>query len=198
MSVLYHIGANAIRIWSKIVWRLEIEKQAPLPDGAFILCSNHQHAFDPLAMAMVTMRQVNYMAKKELFEGKFAWFFRGVGVYPVDRGNNDVQAVRHTLSLLKDGRIIGIFPEGTRSQDGKVNEFHPGAAMFALRSKAHLVPAGIYGTFRPFSKVRIVVGKELDLREYRKRRTNADDIDTVNQRLRQRISRLAELARDGT
>lgn len=195
MSWFYHIFALVIRIWCRIVWRLRIDKKAPLPDGALILCSNHQHACDPLAVATVTMRQVHYMAKKELFQGKFSWFFRAVGVYPVDRGNNDVKTVRYTLTLLKQGRVIGIFPEGTRSRNGMVNDFHEGAAMFALRSKAHLIPIGIYGTFKPFSRVRIVVGEELDVSAYRNRRIGSDTVSEVNGILHKRVRELADLAR---
>ncbi len=195
MTWLYRIGAPLVRLWSKIGWRLQIDMQAPLPNGPLILCCNHQHGLDPFALAMATKRQVHYMAKKELMYGFVGHLIRSLGAYPVDRENNDVHAVKHTLSLLKQDRVIGIFPEGTRSQDGEVHEFHSGAAMFALRTKAHLVPAGIYGTFRPFSKVRVVIGKELDLSAYGQRRADSNDIAKVNENLHQRVSELANLAR---
>jgi 1-acyl-sn-glycerol-3-phosphate acyltransferase len=76
-----------------------------------------------------------------------------------------------------------------------VHEFHSGAALFAMRTQAHLIPAGIFGSFKPFSKVKLVVGKALDLSEYHKKRTDATDIEKVNVILFQRIRELADAAR---
>ncbi len=197
MTWIYRLTQLISLPFYKIFWRFKVIWLAPLPEGPLVLCANHMHALDCVDLALITKRQVHYMAKKELTVKKdlTAWYLRNMGAYPVDRTGNDVPAMRHTLKLLKEGKIIGIFPEGHRYTDGTIHEFHPGAAMFALRSQAKLIPVGLYSTHRLFVKTRVVVGQEIDLSEYRQRRVDSDDIQHVNQLLHDRIEELARLAK---
>ena len=197
MTFIYRLTRLVALPFYKIFWRLKIIRLAPLPDGPLVLCGNHMHALDCVALALITKRQVHYMAKKELMlkKGPVAWYIRNMGAYPVDRTGNDVPAMRHTLKLLKDGKIIGIFPEGHRFTDGMIHEFHPGAAMFALRSEAKLIPVGLYSTHKLFVKTRVVVGQEIDLSEYKQKRVDSEDIKQVNAILHDRIEELAKQAK---
>jgi 1-acyl-sn-glycerol-3-phosphate acyltransferase len=194
MTWLYRIAYPPAWLLCRMLWRLKITKLAPLPEGPIVLCCNHLHAFDCVVLALITRRQVHYMGKKELMTGFIGKMLRALGAYPVDREGNDVKAIRHTLTLLKQGRIIGIFPEGHRSDDGRIQEFHPGAAMFALRVGAALVPVGVCATYRPFSRVRLVVGEAMDLSAYGGRRIESADIGEVTDRLRERVVALVEMA----
>ena len=194
---LYRIGWPVVWVFCKLVFRLKIIRQAPaLPDGAMVLCGNHLHALDPLPFSMITRRQIYYMSKKEVFQKRFlGWLVTQLGAYPVDREGNDIKSVRHTLSLLKKGGVIGIFPEGTRSKDGEVHAFHSGAAMFALRTGAALVPVGFCGTFKPFSKLVMIVGAPMDLSAYMAQKADNDTIAEVTQCLRARVMELVEQAK---
>lgn len=194
---LYRIGWPLVWVYCKVFFRLKIIRQTPsLPLGAMVLCGNHLHALDPLPFSMITHRQVYYMSKKEVFQKRFlGWLVTQLGAYPVDREGNDVKSMRHTLSLLKKGGVLGIFPEGTRSKDGQVHTFHPGAAMFALRTGAALIPVGFYGSFKPFSKLVMIVGTPMDLSEFAGQKPDNEMIAEVTQRLRARVIELMEQAK---
>ena len=85
-------------------------------EGAIILAGNHVHLYDQCNVIIATKRFITYMAKKEYFDNKaVAWFFKGVGCIPVDRGGDTKKSVESALDVLKNGNAIGIFPEGTRN-----------------------------------------------------------------------------------
>ena len=99
--------------------------------GSFLIVGNHVHLMDQCNVIIATKRHIHYLAKMEYFDsnnkvGKFAWFFRGSGCIPVDRTKKDTEAVDSALATLKDGNILGIFPEGTRNalKEERVKEIY--------------------------------------------------------------------------
>ena len=82
-------------------------------EGPIIIAGNHKHVYDQCLTVISTKRVINYMAKKEYFDGKLAWFFKAVGCIPVNREIKDSNATSAALDVLKNGGAIGIFPEGT-------------------------------------------------------------------------------------
>ena len=84
--------------------------------GALIVCANHKHVMDQCPILISPKRMVHYMAKKEYFDGKFAWFFKASGCIPVNRSIKDTDAKNRALNLLKAGYAVGLFPEGTRNK----------------------------------------------------------------------------------
>lgn len=113
--------------------------------GPVVLASNHDSLLDIPLIVIAAPRPVWFMAKRELFENRFgAWFFGALGGFSVNRGANDMRAVRAALAVLRRGRVLGMYPEGTRSRS--FLPFLPGAAWAALATGAPLVPAGISGT----------------------------------------------------
>lgn len=140
--------------------------------GAVILCANHQSLSDPIMMAVSQKRKIRFMAKKELFGvpllgGLIKW----LGGFPVDRGAGDLAAVRLSLSILKEGNVMGIFPQGTRTWKGG-KAFQSGAAMIALKSGAAVVPVYIDGRARLFRRVNLTFGAPMDLSAYAGRMTS--------------------------
>ncbi|MDF2903648.1 MAG: 1-acyl-sn-glycerol-3-phosphate acyltransferase [Bacillus sp. (in: firmicutes)] len=133
-----------------------------------LLCTNHIHAFDPPIVGINTPRPVLFMAKDELFSipilGKIISM---VGSFPVKRGLSDRDALRKGLSVLKEGHVLGLFPEGTRSQTGELGKGLAGAGFFALRSRAEVVPCAIIGPYKPFKRLKVVFGKPIDLEKAR-------------------------------
>jgi len=120
-------------------------------DGAILVCGNHKHLYDQCLSIVATKRFLRYMAKKEYFDGKFAWFFKWVGCIPVNRSIKDANAKEKALEHLEDGGAIGIFPEGTRNKTKDfLLPFKFGAVSMAKKTNAMLVPFGITGdyTFR--------------------------------------------------
>ena len=119
-----------------------------MPDtGGVILASNHISFVDPPAVGLCMSRQLQYMAKEQLFKTPLLGrWMRAVGSFSVRRGTADRRAIRQAIALLGEGRLICIFPEGTRSEDGKLQEPELGIGLIALKSRAPIVPAAIKGS----------------------------------------------------
>jgi 1-acyl-sn-glycerol-3-phosphate acyltransferase len=116
------------------------------------------------------------MAKEELFKvpalGKI---LPHLNAFPVKRGMSDREALRKGLGTLKEGKVLGLFPEGTRSKTGQLGKGLAGAGFFALRSEAHVVPCAIIGPYKPFSKLKVVYGKPIEMKELRDRKASAEE-----------------------
>ncbi|GAA0342473.1 1-acyl-sn-glycerol-3-phosphate acyltransferase [Actinoallomurus spadix] len=127
-----------------------------VPDGAAILASNHLSFCDSLFLPLMAPRKVVFIGKEEYFIGAglkgrlIAAFFRGVGTIPVDRrgGSDAADALDTALRVLGQGRLFGIYPEGTRSPDGRLYRGKTGVARLALASGAPVVPCALIGTDR--------------------------------------------------
>lgn len=130
------------------------EENIPASGGA-VLAANHLGALDPLVIASMISRKMTYPAKKELFEGRggvgprvVAWFMKAVDQVPLDRsgGQRSVTTMEPVLERLAEGGLVGIFPEGTRSADGRMYKARTGVARLALRAKVPVIPVGVVGT----------------------------------------------------
>jgi len=129
-----------------IRFRLEGLDHVP-PYGPVLVVANHLHNADPVLIIAALPRPVLFMAKKELFRIPIIrWFVRQSGAFPVDRGKADRNALRQAEQLLREGMVVGIFPEGTRSITGGLTKPHPGAALLALRAQVPVLPVAITGT----------------------------------------------------
>ncbi len=117
------------------------------PTGPVIVAPNHLSNYDPPLVGCALTRHINFMAKEELFKNPIAArLITWLGAFPVRRGNVDKVAIRHAMQLLKNGLVLGIFPEGSRQVPGKLGDFHDGAASLAIRMKVPIVPAAIIGS----------------------------------------------------
>lgn len=153
---MYKFLMVLIRPIAKLLFRLKRENPIPLPEGPLVIIANHKSNFDPVMVSLCLDRQVHWMAKKELFENKLmAKFFESLGAFPVDRNNNDIRSMRKAMSILKEGQVLGIFPEGTRVKEVDYNLAKPGAALIASRMKAKILPIYIEGDYKLFRPVRI-------------------------------------------
>ena len=168
----------------RIFFRPEIEGKENIPaTGGVLLASNHLAVSDSFFLPLMIDRRVTFPAKIEYFtepglKGRFKkWFFRGVGQIPIDRsGASAAQAALDTgVRLLREGNVMGIYPEGTRSPDGRLYRGKTGVARIALQAGVPVVPVAMFGTekanpigskmWRP-TKIRIKVGKPLDFSRY--------------------------------
>lgn len=113
--------------------------------GAFILVANHASYFDPpLVGTAVRHRLIHFMAKEELFRNPLMnWFLRLVHTFPVRRGRIDSEAVRESFRVLRNGEVLGIFPEGTSKSQGLLGKFHEGFASIAIKAGVPVLPAAI-------------------------------------------------------
>jgi 1-acyl-sn-glycerol-3-phosphate acyltransferase len=123
-------------------FRSEGRELVPLYGGCIITC-NHIMGPDFIVIGYASPRQIMFMAKSELFEVNPAlnWLFTTCGTFPIRRGETDLEAVEHAIQLVKDGNVLGMFPEGTRSRTGKLQRGRSGAARIAIQAQAPVVPA---------------------------------------------------------
>ncbi|GAB7191190.1 lysophospholipid acyltransferase family protein [Kineococcus sp. NUM-3379] len=152
-------------------------------DGPAILASNHPSYADPVFLPVVLRRRITFIAKAELFTGRgvkgrlAAGFFHGIGQLPVDRsgGRAGDRALAAGARLLRAGELFGIYPEGTRSPDGRLYRGRTGVARLALQSGVPVVPVAMIGTDRVLpvgrrvpglARVGVVIGQPLDFSRY--------------------------------
>lgn len=131
--------------------KLEGALDAIPKEGPIILAANHASNLDPLVMAAIVLpkvgRRFQWLGKKELFAWPvLGWVARNGGVHPVDRATADVEAFRLARRILDEGHILFVFPEGTRSADGRLQEARDGTSVLALRTDAPILPVGIAGS----------------------------------------------------
>lgn len=153
----------------RLIFWYSVEGLENIPtDKGVILCSNHISNLDPILWIIVMKRRIHYMAKKELFKNKFlGWFLPKVDVFPIDRDSLDVKSIKHAIKVVKEGDVLGIFPEGTRSPDGQPHQAKSGVAYIARSAKCNVVPVAIKskGSVRPFKRVKMVIGKPISNEE---------------------------------
>jgi 1-acyl-sn-glycerol-3-phosphate acyltransferase len=131
--------------------------------GPLIVACNHISYVDPVALGVALPRRVWYMAKVELFRiPVLGPTIAALGAYPVDRGKGDVAAIRGSLRVLKEGKVIGIFPEGTRNLHGDAT-VHTGVALLASLARAPVLPAFVRGGDRAkrFGKLSVAFGEPI-------------------------------------
>ena len=174
-------------------WRFRSVGAENVPrDGAVIVAANHVSYFDPVALGCGITRPLTYLAKKELFAIPIlGTILHGLGAYPTDRSAGGVAAVRAALRVLKDGRCVGIFPEGTRNRSGDAPE-KGGAALLASLSGATVVPAAIVGTreVRRMHPIRVIYGEPLRIARVRK--ADGGDLEKWTAEIMRRIRALEE------
>jgi 1-acyl-sn-glycerol-3-phosphate acyltransferase len=161
-----------------VLWRVKVEGREHLPEhGPAVLAANHQSFCDSFFLPLVLRRRLTYVAKAEYFDNwKTAWFFRAAGQIPMNRsgGNASQRALDTATAVLDEGRLLGIYPEGTRAPDPRLHKGHTGVARLSLRCDVPIIPVGIVGTravqppgsnlMRPFHAVTIRFGPPVTYR----------------------------------
>lgn len=188
--MLYLIFRFLLRVLYTLLFRLEARGTENIPTtGPVVLASNHLSNFDPPTVGVKVKRKVYFMAKEELFRVPvFGPLIRAFGAFPVKRGGVSKDAIKSAITLLKEGNVMGIFPEGSRNnQSGAAKK---GAAMIAVRSGAAVVPVAIVGKYRPFSKIVVCYGKPVDLTALIEE-SSPDMLEQVTDAIMARIRELA-------
>ncbi|WP_079510314.1 lysophospholipid acyltransferase family protein [Mesobacillus jeotgali] len=173
---VYSFARSLVNAVLKPVYRIEVIGRENIPaDGGVLLCSNHIDNLDPPVVGITAPRPVHFMAKEELFSvpvlGKIV---PHLNAFPVKRGMSDREALRKGLGILKDGKVLGLFPEGTRSKTGEMGKGLAGAGFFALRSNAYVVPCAIIGPYKAFKTLKVVYGEPIDMESIKENKLNAE------------------------
>ncbi|MDR1001005.1 MAG: 1-acyl-sn-glycerol-3-phosphate acyltransferase [Clostridiales bacterium] len=159
--------------------------------GGVIICSNHAHSYDPIFIAYVARRRLRFLAKKELFTGKLAsWFFRALGAIPVDRDITDMVAYNTAIKVLQNGEALLLFSQGHRRKTIDIHDTKSGAAFFAIKAQVPIVPVGVVSSYKFFTRVRIRIGKPINLEKYKGQRLKTALLQEITENTMRQIVQL--------
>jgi len=152
--MMYTVGRFLSFLFLKLFVRLKARGQEHIPaSGGFILASNHASNLDPVVLGVVCTKPLHFMAKEELFRNRFfGWILRSVNAFPLRRHGADTAAIKEAIRRVRRGGGLLIFPEGTRSVDGKLGPALEGVGFLAEKLKCPVIPAYVKGTERALPK----------------------------------------------
>lgn len=171
MTPIYRIGHTLCTAVAELAFRLKIYgRENLIEDGPAIYASNHASYLDPPLVGVACRKELFYLARKTLFEKPVLGpILPRINCIPVDRDRGDVAAVRALLRLLKEGKRVVVFPEGTRSKDGNLQPARAGLGLIIAKSLAPVVPVRVFGSYAAlprsggvhFAPITLVVGKPI-------------------------------------
>lgn len=182
----YSLLTPIMRVLFRFYYNPKIINKEVIPkEGPILIVGNHKHIYDQCLTIMATKRVIHYMAKKEYFDGKMAWFFKLVGCIPVDRSIKDHNATDKALKVLNNGGAIGLFPEGTRNKtkDVFLLPFKFGTVSMAKKTNATIIPFGLTGDYKFRSK-------NLTIRYGTPFKVGDMDLEDANKKLYEEVERL--------
>jgi 1-acyl-sn-glycerol-3-phosphate acyltransferase len=202
MEPVYGLFHYLTTVIHGMAFRGEVYGQENLPlDGAFLIASNHASHLDPPVVGSFVPRQLCFFARKTLWKpGVASWWLDKVGTIPVDRdGGQDVSALKRVLRSLKDDKGLILFPEGTRSPDGKLQTPKAGVGFIVCKSQVPVVPARIFGSYEAFGKgsslrpgtpISVVFGRPIPPSSYDDPAAGKDRYQVASNRIMAEIARL--------
>lgn len=179
----------SLRMFFNLFFKVTVKNIENIPKhGGAIICPNHINAWDTVLIPSHIKRVIYFMGKEELYKNKFiGWFLKKLATFPVKRGKADVGAIKTSISLLKKGELLGIYPEGTRNSENKDLKGKNGALVIANATSVPIIPIGISGDLKPGGKVTINIGEPI----YFSKKENKDDLDNMTEQLMTKIKKLA-------
>ena len=164
-------------------------------EGPAIVVSNHKHWLDPLLIGVrIKKHELRFLGKKELVKTKIGEkLLSRLHMIVVDRHNSDLKAMRDCVNTVRQGHVLGIFPEGTRCPDTTMEHLETGCALIALRCKATVYPVLIDRACRPFRRVNVYFGKPLSLDDLYEASPNGETAEEMNCRIREGVLALGPI-----
>lgn len=183
MELLRKVVKGAIGAFVKPQYKIVVKGVENIPKNTgYIICANHIHALDPLTIGLAVPFKVNFMAKKELFKNPFLnLILSNSGVFPIDREKNDISAIKKSLSILKNGEPLLIFPEGTRNKSIVPLPVKGGVVIIGLKAKVPIVPVMVDSTYERFSEVIVEFLPPVSLEEYYDKKLTNDEMEAILQ-----------------
>ena len=186
----YDFALSVLRLFCKVFFKYEVIGIENVPlEGNVIIAANHKSNLDPIFVASsMTTREVAAIAKKELFDHKVLGFIlKKLNTIPIDRENTGISTVKQILRAIKDGYVLGLFPEGTRVKGKKFGQAKAGLSLFASKGKANVVPISVISTYKLFSRVKIYIGEPIDMSQYFKAKLTNEDHERISEEVMQVI-----------
>lgn len=199
MSV-YSVGRAVCKAFLKVAYSVKVVGLENIPkDRNFILCSNHRSYVDPVFLAVKLKQPLTFMAKKELFEKPvLGVLIKALGAFPVSRGKGDTGAVDKAISSINEGKVLAIFPEGTRSKTGKLLRFKSGSALIAHKTGVDIIPACICYEGKLGFRKRVVVryGESISNEQLNITETSSTELKEASKLLQSAVQKLFDEGTD--
>ncbi|MDD7362927.1 MAG: lysophospholipid acyltransferase family protein [Peptoniphilus sp.] len=155
--MFYNFLKYFVGFFVRLLYPYKVENMPPIEDKSYILVANHKSSWDPLIISIFFPRPIRWMAKKELYDIPIVKFiFDHTGVIGVERGHGDPKSTIQAMRVLRDGEVLGIFPEGTRVQNPDYHNGKSGTALLASRTGTDILPIYIDGEYKPFRRRRYI------------------------------------------
>lgn len=175
--VWYELLRRVVQLIGVLFYRVRHYGVRRIPaSGGVLVVANHQSHFDPPLVGMASPRRMNYLARESLFRfAPFRWLIQSLDAIAIDREGLGLNGIKESLRRLKRGEMVVIFPEGTRTPDGRIQPFRPGFTTLAVRSDAAILPVAIDGAFQVWPRwrrlphltgeIRVLYGEPIEPRE---------------------------------
>lgn len=170
------------------------KKNIPKKGKAVLICNHHSNS-DIFVLVTAIFRRQYFLAKKELFKKRCnARFLKRMGAIPIDRNANDISAIKACLKVLKENKLLTIFPEGTRNTTDEILlQIKSGAGLIALKAGAPIIPMWIAKKSRAFRKNRLIIGNPVSLEEFAGQKITNEVLDAVGEKLRAEMLKLKDM-----
>jgi len=176
----------------RIFYPCKIINKKNIVKGGGILICNHLSHLDGVYVGSYIHRRLSFLGKKELFSSKFkAWYFGSIGIIPVDRNNIDIKAIKSALAVLKKGKLLVVFPEGTRNKNGDdLQTLKNGSAMFSIKSKLPIIPMHIEKRGKIFHRNTLTIGKPFELTEFYEQKLSNETLAEAGKIIQKELEKL--------
>lgn len=183
--MFYSIARFVVKILDFLAFNTKVIGAENIPaEGNFVLIANHMSFYDPISIAVHMRRRIHFIAKEELYRNPILRaILLGVKTIPVNREKVGMKTLKDSLQVLKDGEVLGIFPEGTRVKNQGDVKPMDGFVLFAQKTQSPILPIHISGTYKFRGKIQIVIGEPLELRETYKKRLNASEMSDLSKKV---------------
>jgi 1-acyl-sn-glycerol-3-phosphate acyltransferase len=186
------------KIIFKILFKVEVINLSKVPvEGSALVCANHNTILDMFFLGYKLKRWIHWMAKEELFRNSIAaYVLRKLGAFSVKRGRGDVSSIKNAYKLLEDGKLVGIFPHGTRIDSTNIEKARvkSGAVMIAVNAGVPIVPATVSGSYKLFSRMKIIFGDPFYI-EKKEEKFTKEEISDLSKDIVRKIYSLSEAYR---
>ena len=182
---MYNFVKTLLLLFYKVFYKVTVINGEKIENAKGVVISgNHLSNHDPLLFPAFFDKKIRFIAKEELFKIPFIkQSLKATGAIPIKRGTFDRAAINSSIKLLKEGEVVGVFPEGTRSHSKELDlgQSHNGASFIATRAKTKIIPFAIIPSknFKLFSEIKIVVGDEIDATSLKEEGKSHDEITAI-------------------
>lgn len=207
MKFLYRIVLFVSWLFFVIFHRYRVYGRVNFHSGQAIVVANHASFYDPPIVALSSPEEISFLARKSLFNiSGFSWLIQKLNTYPVSQNASNLSVFKHILQILKEGKKVLLFPEGTRSPNEEIQPLRDGIGLLVMKSEAFILPTYIYGTYnvwnrsqrfpRIFGKVACVFGSPIYYHEF-SNLNKKSMTDAVRKRVEDSLKKLQEWYKNG-